>query len=369
MEGQKSPNEMSIRGRHSLLWRRFWHNKPAVFGLFFLVLAVMLAVFAYWVVPDKSTDANQQDLRLIALPPGSQVQFLALRPVAWEATPFWQRLFVGERQPLERMPVVSARAVGDSLYFEAYGDAMLGTQVLPMASAQGTYQIRRERYPLGTDIMGRDLLSRLLLGLRVSLGVGFIAVLISISIGTVLGAVAAYYKGWVDQLIGWFINVVWSIPSLLLVIAFSLALGKGMWQVFLAVGLTMWVDVARIVRGQVLNLREQEYVLAARAMGFNDFRIIFRHLLPNVVGPIVIIAAGNFATAILVESGLSFLGLGVQPPTPSLGMMIKEHYPYIIMDAAYLAMIPGLLILLLVLAFNLFGNGLSDAFDSKVKMG
>jgi peptide/nickel transport system permease protein len=216
--------------------------------------------------------------------------------------------------------------------------------------------------------MGRDLLSRLLLGLRVSLAVGFIAVLISIAIGASLGAIAGYYRGWVDQVIGWLINVIWSIPSLLLVIAFSLALGKGMWQVFLAVGLTMWVDVARIVRGRVLSLREQEFVTAARAMGFSDLRIIFRHLMPNVVGPIVIMAASNFATAILVESGLSFLGLGLQPPAASLGMMIKEHYPYIIMDAAYLALVPGLVILLLVLAFNLLGNGLSDAFDSKVKM-
>lgn len=360
---------MSEQSQPSLLWRRFRHNKPAVLGLLFLLLAVVLAVFAYGVVPDKTTDANQQDLRLIALPPGSRVTFVAWQPNDWQATPFWQRLFFGERNPLVRFPVSSLRAGSDSLYFQVYGDEMLGTQALAVAGPQGSYQIRSRSYPLGTDIMGRDLLSRLLLGLRVSLGVGFIAVLISISIGTLLGAVAGYYKGWVDQFVGWFINVVWSIPSLLLVIAFSLALGKGMWQVFLAVGLTMWVDVARIVRGQVLNLREQEYVLAARAMGFNDFRIIFRHLLPNVIGPIVIIAAGNFATAILVESGLSFLGLGVQPPTPSLGMMIKEHYPYIIMDAAYLALVPGLVILLLVLAFNLFGNGLSDAFDSKVKMG
>lgn len=360
---------MSEPSQSSQLWRRFRHNTPAVLGMLCLLLAIFLAVFAYGLVPDKSTDANQQDLRLIAMPPGTRIDFLTFQPHDWEASPLWQRLFVGESTPLERLPVSDYTIEGDSIYYQLYGDALLGTQVVAVASPAGRYEIRSSLYPLGTDIMGRDLLSRLLLGLRVSLGVGFIAVLISISIGTLLGAVAAYYKGWVDQLIGWFINVVWSIPSLLLVIAFSLALGKGMWQVFLAVGLTMWVDVARIVRGQVLNLREQEYVLAARAMGFGDARIIFRHLLPNVVGPIVIIAAGNFATAILVESGLSFLGLGVQPPTPSLGMMIKEHYPYIIMDAAYLALVPGLVILLLVLAFNLFGNGLSDAFDSKVKMG
>lgn len=362
---------MKEKSINQVFWTRFKSNKPAIFGGFFLLLAMLLAVFVYVVAPDDSSNANQQELRLIALPPGSKVTVVVWMAAGSIETPFWERIFTGEAQPPAFFPVEEVKYTKDSLFYKPYQKVSLPEQAwegLPLATTEGKYLTEKRTYWLGTDVMGRDLLSRLLLGLRVSLAVGFIAVLISIGIGASLGAIAGYYRGWVDQLIGWLINVIWSIPSLLLVIAFSLALGKGMWQVFLAVGLTMWVDVARIVRGRVLSLREQEFVTAARAMGFSDLRIIFRHLMPNVVGPIVIMAASNFATAILVESGLSFLGLGLQPPAASLGMMIKEHYPYIIMDAAYLALVPGLVILLLVLAFNLLGNGLSDAFDSKVKM-
>lgn len=343
-------------------WNRFRKNKPALAGGIFLWLCTLLATFAYLIIPDKSKDANEQHLQLIALQPGAKQDFLVPKDALAAHWAWWM---VGKDLVKQPIPIQEVRWNADSIAYLTAGNESGMWQYL---TGLADYELQSRTYWLGTDIMGRDLWSRLVLGLRVSLGVGLIAVLISLLVGVVLGAIAGFYGGWVDQLVGWLINVIWSIPSLLLVIAFSLVMGKGMWQVFLAVGLTMWVDVARIVRGQVLSLREQEFVLAARAMGFSDWRIIFRHILPNVTGPIVIMSASNFATAILVESGLSFLGLGVQPPTASLGMMIKEHYPYIIMDAAYLAMVPGLVILLLVLAFNLFGNGLSDAFDSKQKI-
>ena len=210
------------------------------------------------------------------------------------------------------------------------------------------------------------MLSLLIIGTRVSLSVGFISVFISLIIGILLGSLAGFFRGWVDNIIVWFINVVWSIPTLLLVIAITFALGKGFWQVFIAVGLTMWVEVARVVRGQILSIREKEFVEAGRAMGFKNSRLIFNHILPNIMGAVIVISAANFASAILMEAGLSFLGIGVQPPMPSWGSMIKENYAYIILDSAYLAILPGIAIMIMVLSFMIIGNGLRDALDVKI---
>ncbi len=170
------------------------------------------------------------------------------------------------------------------------------------------------------------------------------------------------------SLILWLINVVWSLPSLLIAIAISFAFQeKGLYQVFLAIGLSMWVELARIVRGQVLQIKEMEYIQAAKVLGFGHVRILFKHILPNIMAPIIVVCAANFASAILLEAGLSFLGLGVQAPMPSWGSMIKEHYNYIVFDAAYLAIIPGVCIMLLVMSFNFLGNALRDALDVNMK--
>ncbi|MCL4116032.1 UNVERIFIED_CONTAM: hypothetical protein GTU68_057963 [Idotea baltica] len=225
--------------------------------------------------------------------------------------------------------------------------------------------VSKQSYLLGTDKFGRDNLSRLVLGVRVSLSIGLMAVLISLFIGVTLGALAGYYRGWVDDLIMWIINVFWSIPLLLWVFALILALGREFWQIYLAVGLTMWVEVARIVRGQFFSLREKEYVEAAHSLGLSDMRVIFKHILPNTIGPLTVITAANFASAIIIEAGLSFLGIGVQPPQPSWGIMLNEYYSYIGTSKAFLAFIPGMAILLLTLAFNLVGNGIRDALDVK----
>jgi peptide/nickel transport system permease protein len=190
-----------------------------------------------------------------------------------------------------------------------------------------------------------------------------ITVIISLSVGVLLGALAGYYGGKVDEIIMWFINIIWSIPTLLLVFAITFMLGKGFWQIFSAIGLIMWVNVARIIRGQVLSVRELEYVEAARALGYSNFRIIRRHILPNVMGPVLVVAASNFASAIVIEAGLSFLGVGVQPPQPSWGLMIKENYNFIITHNPMPALAPGIAIMILVLAFNLLGNGLRDALN------
>jgi peptide/nickel transport system permease protein len=227
--------------------------------------------------------------------------------------------------------------------------------------------VEQNTYLLGTDRFGRDMLSRMILGSRVSLSVGLISVAISLFIGIILGCLAGFYRGKVDAAIMWLINVIWSMPTLLMVIAVSVALGRGFWQIFIAVGLTMWVEVARVVRGQVLALREKEFIKATRLLGYSDARIIFRHILPNVTGPVIVIAAANFASAILLEAGLSFLGIGVQEPISSWGMMINIHYGNIVLPTAYLAIIPGVAIMLLVMAFNFVGNGLRDALDVRMK--
>jgi peptide/nickel transport system permease protein len=225
----------------------------------------------------------------------------------------------------------------------------------------------KQTYYAGTDKFGRDMLSRLIIGVRVSLGVGMIAVLLSLTIGILLGALAGFYRGWIDECIMWFINVIWSIPTLLLVFAITLVLGKGFWQVFIAVGLTMWVNVARLVRGQVMAIKNREFIEAAQVLGYSNTRTIFLHILPNIIGPVLVIAASNFASAIVIEAGLSFLGVGVQPPQPSWGLMIKENYNFIITHNPALALAPGIAIMILVLAFNLLGNGLRDAFNVREK--
>jgi peptide/nickel transport system permease protein len=345
-------------------WRRLKKNKGALFGLFVIALAVLIAIFAYFISPDASPYANRIILEIGGEKPGYTRQFIKVKKDKDVApTSFFKQLVDGREDVYYYLPVASHEKKGDSIIVQQYVDEGITERKAYHTSILPGQPVVKKTFPLGTDKYGRDIVSRIIIGTRVSLSVGLITVIISLSIGLILGSLAGYFRGRVDDFIMWFINVIWSIPTLLLVFAITLALGKGFWQVFIAVGLTMWVNVARLVRGQVLGVRELEYVEAARALGFSDFRTIVRHIWPNIMGPVMVIAASNFASAIVIEAGLSFLGVGVQPPMPSWGLMIKENYNFIITQNPMLALAPGFAIMILVLAFNLLGNGLRDALN------
>lgn len=390
----------------ALARKRFWRNRPAVAGAIVIFLGVVIAMFAYLFAPDNSTNANTQIIELKLKEPGYKITLLKLgQGDEMQRTRFIELIWKGHRSASSYIPLIDYDTENGYLNYEHYtGEESKGVwKQLPLAQIihpeadilevtdaettirlpDGRVEIKeneklaktatrkklvKKRFLLGTDALGRDYFSRLLLGARVSLAVGFMAVVISLVIGLLLGSLAGYYKGWLDEGIMYIINVFWSIPTLLLALSLSLVFAQGLWQVFMAIGLTMWIEVARIVRGQFISLREQEYVEAARSLGFGNARTILRHMLPNILGPVIVIMASNFATAILLEAGLSFLGLGVDRPTPSWGMMLSDNRTFLVAGRAYLAVMPGLAICIFVLSFFLIGNGLRDAFDVKSKM-
>ena len=394
-------------------WIRLLKNKPAIASLIVICIAIVLAIIGPSIAPDKTPDADDQILEMANVNPGFSIQLLAVQKNREEKAPsLLSKIFLGRDNPNEMIPIVSysfddsANIVLEKYEGEGRGAVKMVLPVVDVCEAlsntkpeiqlkgdQATFTSFEEKketvslatlkkeiesnriitktYHLGTDGYGRDILSRLLFGVRVSLSVGLIAVLISLTIGIFMGSVAGFYRGAVDNVIMWFINVIWAIPTILLAMAIRFAIGDkipSFLAIFIAVGLSMWVEVARIVRGQVLGVREMEYVQAARGLGYNNARIIIKHILPNIIGPIMVIAASDFASAILIEAGLSFVGIGVKPPTPSWGTMLNDHRAYLLTPGkAFLALAPGICIMVMVLAFNLLGNGLRDAFDVKGK--
>ena len=315
-------------------------------SLLIIFTYALLSIFGFAIISDKSKFANDMNLQIATLKPLSKLDFILIDD---------KKIYIKEGS------ILINKKNGDLISFEKFGN----NEKFILSSSLGLENIQSQFFLMGTDKFGRDFFSRIIYGMKVSLTIGFLSVLISLAVGIFLGSISGFYGGNIDKAIMWLINVTWSIPTLLLVIAISLAIGKGFNQVFIAIGLTMWVDVARIVRGQFMSLKEKEFVEAGEVLGYKSSRLIVKHILPNILSTILVISTANFSAAILLESGLSFLGLGAQPPVPTWGSMLRDHYYFIFMDKSYLAIIPGLFIMTLVLSFINLGNGLRDLLDVK----
>ena len=344
--------------------RRF--SIPAKIGIGFICALALVSILGSLIRPDDSLFANDQQVAIALKKPGFQVDFIEYKSNERESS-LVKWLKGGNQIPAKWVPIESYYETTDSIYGNIYnggGEVFRESKVNLKLLGSGS-AVSKRTFLLGTDKYGRDVLSRLMSGISTSLLVGVISVVISLLVGVPLGLVAGYFRGKTDSIIQYLVQVIWSIPTLLFVLAICVAFGNHIWVVFVGVGLTMWVEVARVTRGQVLGIREREYISAAEIAGVSNVRILFYHILPNASAPIIVMAASNFAAAILIEAGLSFLGLGIQMPQSSWGNMIRESYAYITTDMAYLAIVPGVCIMLLVLSFMIVGNSLRDMFDVK----
>lgn len=342
-------------------FRKFYRNYPALISAGFIALLLFLSFFGHGIAPDNTPNANSQNISIRLKPPLFSCR--VVYPHSTQANTSIFNFLTGYSQR-NFIAIDSFYKLGDSLYYRKIGTTFW--QIEPYSMEE---DVRIFQFLLGTDGLGRDVLSRLIVGTRVSLLVGIVSVLISLIIGVTAGMLAGYYGGWIDKMILWLVQIFWAIPTVLLAMAILMGFRENntmqLIAVFVAVGLTMWVETARLIRGLFMQLKEKQFIEAAKAMSFSDFRIIARHILPNTFSTLWVITASNFASAILIESGLSYLGLGVQPPTPSWGSMLREYYSFLGSEVSYLALLPGGCIMLSVLAFYMVGNGLRDALDVK----
>lgn len=338
--------------------RNLFRHKYFLTGAIICGSFLFLSFLGYGITPDTTPQANRLMPEWAQLEPGSQKYGLHLKRKTERSFWYWLSGDEGAGEVLSVFGEVTLGNDSVSFVYEKTG--------MPLRVAKSdleSVELASFRFLLGTDNFGRDILSRLIIGARISLSIGFLAMLLSLIIGIGIGLSAGYFGGRVDAVLSWLITVFWSIPTLLLALGLSVFMGKGYYQVLIATGLSTWVEVARIVRGQTLQLKNQEFVLFAKITGFSNLRILLKHILPNLTGSLTVLATTNFASAILLEAGLGFLGLGVAPPTASWGIMVKENLGYLVLDQAYLAIIPGLAIMVLVMAFNLMSMGIREVLE------
>jgi peptide/nickel transport system permease protein len=372
------------------VWQKLRRKRSGMVSLYTIGIFCLIAIFAYPLAPDNSPDANRMIKELVSRPSGFTGRFLLIPRRQFTQRPFLNRLVKGTPPNYTLLPINAFFFARDTIIVDHYiAKGKHETLAFPLKTLQPptlqhsnipTFQhslflgrqqlwvykhaISSRTFLLGTDSYGRDILSRLLIATRISIGVGLVAVMLSLTIGLLLGALAGYYRGWLDGVVTYLINILTAIPAPLLAFAITLSLGNGLWQIFLAVGFTMWASAARLIRKQVIVVRELRYIEAARILGFSDMRILLRHILPNVASSMLAIATSTFAAAIIIEAGLSFLGIGIQPPVPSWGSMISEHLPSL-NQRPVLTFIPGIAIIILASAFYTLSNALSDKFSDE----
>ncbi len=289
------------------------------------------------------------------------------RQAAYAAGARRNRSIIWAKFHRNRLASVSAIVVITLLLLAVFAPWVAPRDPLYIDMAQKFAKPGEAGFVLGADELGRDVLSRLLHAGRVSLSVGLMTALITVLVGSILGAMAGYYGGTIDAVIMRLVDVLLSMPTIFLMLALAAFLKPTLFTITLIIGLNSWMAVARMVRGQILSLKQQEFILAARAMGANDGRLIFRQLLPNAFAPVLVAATLNVATAILLESSLSYLGYGIQPPTASWGNMLNNAQTYVLY-APWVAVYPGIMITLTVLSFNFAGDGLRDALDPRLSL-